>query len=131
MLAVPCVLTIHFVLIALAQTQYQSVHKLRGQGTFVAFDLRGGAAQRDKLVAKLRANGTGCCACIVLLVPSACFVSSWAFIFVLHSQYVFTGVESGGCGEASMRLRPMLVFKPRHAEQFLTLLERSLKDMQA
>lgn len=36
------------------------------------------------------------------------------------------GVESGGCGVNSLRLRPMLVFTPRHAVQFLDRLDTVL-----
>ena len=34
------------------------------------------------------------------------------------------GVEIGGCGTAAIRLRPTLVFTPRHAAQFLDILEQ-------
>ncbi|ELR15946.1 4aminobutyrate aminotransferase [Acanthamoeba castellanii str. Neff] len=37
------------------------------------------------------------------------------------------GVESGGSGTASVRLRPQLVFGPRHAHQFLSILDDALK----
>jgi 4-aminobutyrate aminotransferase/(S)-3-amino-2-methylpropionate transaminase len=30
-----------------------------------------------------------------------------------------SGVNCGGCGERSIRLRPALVFQPKHAEIFL------------
>jgi len=33
------------------------------------------------------------------------------------------GIWAGGCGEASIRLRPALIFTPRHAELFLESLE--------
>jgi len=37
------------------------------------------------------------------------------------------GVQSGGCGDLSIRLRPALIFEPYHADIFLDRLERSLK----
>jgi 4-aminobutyrate aminotransferase/(S)-3-amino-2-methylpropionate transaminase len=37
------------------------------------------------------------------------------------------GVESGGSGSASVRLRPQLVFGPHHAHQLLTILDDVLK----
>ena len=37
------------------------------------------------------------------------------------------GVLIGGCGDRSVRLRPMLCFKPRHAATFLDNLEAVLK----
>ncbi len=37
------------------------------------------------------------------------------------------GVQSSGCGVATIRLRPMLVFKPKHAQIFVELLEKALK----
>ena len=36
------------------------------------------------------------------------------------------GVHAGGCGEAAIRLRPALVFQPRHADIFLSKLEDAL-----
>jgi 4-aminobutyrate aminotransferase/(S)-3-amino-2-methylpropionate transaminase len=37
------------------------------------------------------------------------------------------GVNCGGCGERSIRLRPALVFQPKHANLFLEKLEKVLK----
>jgi len=67
------------------------VSRVRGTGTFAAFDLPT-AEQRDKLVQKLRENG----------------------------------INSGGCGEKSLRMRPMLIFKPKHAKIVLDTLDRVL-----
>eukprot|EP00735_Rhodelphis_limneticus_P009644 TRINITY_DN2840_c1_g1::TRINITY_DN2840_c1_g1_i1::g.6129::m.6129 TRINITY_DN2840_c1_g1::TRINITY_DN2840_c1_g1_i1::g.6129 ORF type:complete len:498 (+),score=118.73,sp/Q55FI1/GABT_DICDI/53.80/0.0,Aminotran_3/PF00202.16/2.5e-88 TRINITY_DN2840_c1_g1_i1:43-1536(+) len=39
------------------------------------------------------------------------------------------GVESGGSGDQTLRLRPSLVFKPKHAAQFLDILDGSLKSL--
>jgi 4-aminobutyrate aminotransferase/(S)-3-amino-2-methylpropionate transaminase len=70
------------------------VSKVRGSGTFLAFDLPD-PTKRDKLIHILRQKG----------------------------------VESGGSGSASVRLRPQLVFAPRHAAQFLDLLDASLAEL--
>lgn len=64
------------------------VQNVRGEGTFIAFDMTDGAA-RDKFVTDMRN----------------------------------AGVNMGGCGERSMRLRPMLVFQKRHADMFLDRME--------
>ena len=37
------------------------------------------------------------------------------------------GVQSGGCGDLTVRLRPSLVFQPYHADIFLNTLEKVLK----
>ncbi|KAI9563024.1 hypothetical protein GHT06_010481 [Daphnia sinensis] len=37
------------------------------------------------------------------------------------------GVQSGGCGDLSLRIRPALVFQPYHADIFLHQLEKVLK----
>lgn len=37
------------------------------------------------------------------------------------------GVEAGGSGDVSIRFRPALVFGPRHAQEFLTILENILR----
>jgi len=39
------------------------------------------------------------------------------------------GVQSGGCGDQSIRLRPSLVFEPYHADLFLERLEKVLKQL--
>jgi 4-aminobutyrate aminotransferase/(S)-3-amino-2-methylpropionate transaminase len=39
------------------------------------------------------------------------------------------GVNSGGCGEKSLRLRPMLIFQPSHAKIFLDTLDQALAEM--
>ena len=62
---------------------------VRGQGTFLAFDLPS-ANQRDEFVSKLRTHG----------------------------------VNAGGCGPKSIRLRPMLVFQKKHADIFLDAVEK-------
>jgi 4-aminobutyrate aminotransferase/(S)-3-amino-2-methylpropionate transaminase len=39
------------------------------------------------------------------------------------------GVQSGGCGDLSIRLRPSLVFQPHHADIFLDRLEKVLQNI--
>lgn len=39
------------------------------------------------------------------------------------------GVQSGGCGDTSVRLRPALIFQPHHAEIFLDKLGQVLNDV--
>jgi len=39
------------------------------------------------------------------------------------------GVQSGGCGEISVRLRPALTFQPQHANIFLDKLNQVLKEL--
>ncbi|KAG7307587.1 hypothetical protein JYU34_007809 [Plutella xylostella] len=39
------------------------------------------------------------------------------------------GVLGGGCGEASIRLRPSLVFEPKHAHIYLDVLRKTLKEL--
>ncbi|KAF0311512.1 4-aminobutyrate aminotransferase, mitochondrial [Amphibalanus amphitrite] len=68
--------------------------RIRGLGTFVAFDLPSGG-QRDKLMAVLRSKG----------------------------------VVSGGCGDASIRMRPSLVFQRQHADIYLGALESALAEL--
>lgn len=41
------------------------------------------------------------------------------------------GVQIGGCGDRTMRLRPSLTFTARHARQFLEILDGVLADMDA
>lgn len=39
------------------------------------------------------------------------------------------GVHLGGCGDSTVRLRPMLVFEKKHADIFLQAVSEVLKDM--
>lgn len=39
------------------------------------------------------------------------------------------GVSAGACGAVSIRMRPQLIFQPKHAELFLGCLEETLKEM--
>lgn len=39
------------------------------------------------------------------------------------------GVLIGGCGESTIRLRPALIFEPKHAEIMLDKFEDVLKSM--
>jgi len=41
------------------------------------------------------------------------------------------GVQSGGCGDKSIRIRPALIFQPYHADIFLDRLERVLKKVKS
>lgn len=65
---------------------------VRGQGSFIAFDLETGA-HRDKLLTDMRQRG----------------------------------VNVGGCGDRTVRLRPMLTFQKHHADIFLNTMEDALK----
>jgi len=38
------------------------------------------------------------------------------------------GVQTGGCGELSIRLRPALIFTPEHADIFLDKFRQVLKE---
>jgi 4-aminobutyrate aminotransferase/(S)-3-amino-2-methylpropionate transaminase len=38
------------------------------------------------------------------------------------------GVQSSGCGNQTIRLRPMLTFQPKHADIYLRTLEQTLEE---
>lgn len=40
------------------------------------------------------------------------------------------GVECGGSGDTTIRLRPSLIFTPKHAEQFLHILESACSELE-
>lgn len=52
------------------------------------------------------------------------FITNW---IVDYFGAFLIGVQSGGCGDLSVRLRPALVFQPYHADIFLEKLEKVLK----
>ncbi|KAG0230052.1 4-aminobutyrate transaminase [Actinomortierella wolfii] len=73
----------------LAKKYPNQLSNVRGQGTFIAFDLPT-PAERDQFVSRLRA----------------------------------AGVNTGGCGAQSIRLRPMLVFQKKHGDILLDAIDR-------
>lgn len=79
---------------AYLQAQLKDINKVqnvRGQGTFVAFDLET-PAKRDRFLNDMRQ----------------------------------LGVNVGGCGDQTVRLRPMLVFQRRHADILLDTMRAAL-----
>lgn len=40
----------------------------------------------------------------------------------------FAGIQSGGCGDHAIRLRPALIFQERHADIFLDIFREVLKE---
>ncbi|CAG9783729.1 unnamed protein product [Diatraea saccharalis] len=48
----------------------------------------------------------------------------------LNNNLKKNGVLGGACGETAIRLRPALVFAPKHAEIYLDALRRTLKDLE-
>ncbi|KAG0285841.1 hypothetical protein BGZ98_005311 [Dissophora globulifera] len=73
------------------ENKYPSlISAVRGQGTFLAFDLPT-TEERDAFVTTLRS----------------------------------LGVNTGGCGARSVRLRPMLVFQKKHADIFLDAVDKA------
>ena len=43
--------------------------------------------------------------------------------------YIFSGIQAGGCGDLSVRLRPALIFQPLHANIFLDKLNQVLSNI--
>lgn len=91
----------------------QHVKNVRGIGTFCAFD-SSSAEKRDEIVAKLKEKG------------------NWLIVALKwnrkkHFYLESKGVQSGGCGDVSLRIRPALVFQPYHADIFLDKFEKVLK----
>ena len=62
-----------------------------------------------------RARGLGTFASIDAINPA----TRDALVAELRAR----GVESGGSGDCTLRLRPAMIFKDRHADQFLSILE--------
>ena len=57
------------------------------------------------------------------------------YLFLFHrrdkvlSKLRSEGVNCGGCGDNAIRLRPALVFQPKHANIFLEKLEKVLNEI--
>ncbi|KAI9323293.1 4-aminobutyrate aminotransferase [Dichotomocladium elegans] len=72
-------------------SQVNQIQSVRGQGTFIAFDLDT-AEKRDKFLGDMRQ----------------------------------LGINMGGCGDKTVRLRPMLTFQKHHADILLETMEKAL-----
>ena len=60
-------------------------------------------------------------------------ISSKTYIFyrdTIVSRMRSKGVLTGGCGESAIRLRPALIFEPKHAEIMLEKFEEVLTEME-
>ena len=59
-------------------------------------------------------------------------ISSKTFFYrdTIVSRMRSKGVLTGGCGESAIRLRPALIFEPKHAEIMLEKFEEVLTEME-
>jgi 4-aminobutyrate aminotransferase/(S)-3-amino-2-methylpropionate transaminase len=78
----------------LLASRYRMISKVRGQGTFCAFDCES-VEMRDTFLKDMRNRG----------------------------------IECGGSGTKTVRMRPALIFASRHVDIFLTACEESLKSL--
>ncbi|CAG9114376.1 unnamed protein product [Plutella xylostella] len=99
----------------------QLIHSVRGRGTFLSFTAKDSALEKEfpQLLHSVRGRGT--------------FLSFTAKDSSVRDQInnglKKNGVLGGGCGEASIRLRPSLVFEPKHASIYLDVLRKTLKEL--
>lgn len=97
----------------------QNIRNLRGIGTFCAFDCSS-PEKRDEIVAKLKEKGT-------LRIDFSFPIR--AFELFYFYPLCASGIQSGGCGDMTVRIRPALIFQPSHADIFLDRLDKVLKKM--
>lgn len=45
-----------------------------------------------------------------------------------YGVFIFSGVQSGGCGVVGIRMRPALIFQPHHAHMFIDRLRQVLAE---
>ena len=92
------------------------IMNVRGMGGFCAVDARD-AETRDRIITKMRGRGRLSCMmphtlCMVHLFPASLSCASTSP----------TGVHCGGSGQRTIRLRPALVFQPKHVDVYLDAL---------
>ena len=99
---------------------YESDHLMENANITGEYLLNGLEMMQEKfpqLLSKARGTGTFC----AIDFPTSDIRDK--MVGVLRQ----CGVQSGGCGEVTLRCRPTLIFKPRHAAEFLNIFEHSLK----
>ncbi|KAF9346995.1 4-aminobutyrate transaminase [Mortierella sp. AD094] len=85
-------------------------------GAYLKKELLSIEAKHPKIISAVRGEGTF----LAFDLPS----SEQRDLFV--TQLRSFGVNTGGCGSHSIRLRPMLVFQKKHADVFLDAVEKTL-----
>lgn len=98
------------------QKEHSSVMSaVRGRGTFIAFNCAS-PEMRDALTRKLLTKGK-------MVKKQKCYKQ---ICYIFHMFLL--GIQAGGCGNQSVRLRPALTFTERHADIFLNALRSVLKE---
>lgn len=92
------------------KSSFSKISRVRGLGTFIAFDFPT-QKERDTFLANMKFKGSS--------------LPRFPFFPPLISQ----GVNVGGCGESSVRLRPMLIFAPQHAQLLLDVMREVIAEM--
>ena len=101
------------------ENKYPSLlNAARGKGTFCAIDCP---------TAQIRYyNTTQYLVILVLSVPNYVY-ASYVYYFSRNRDNIVNkcrqkGLVIGGCGEATIRMRPSLIFEPRHAETMIEVM---------
>lgn len=87
------------------------VNSTRGRGTFLAINAAN-TKLRDEILVKLKTKG-----------------NFQLFYSLVPTFFLNLGIQSGGCGEQSIRLRPALIFQEHHADIFLDKFRQVLKEI--
>ena len=102
------------------ENKYPSLlNAARGKGTFCAIDCP---------TAQIRYyNSTQYLVISVLSVPNYVYASYVYYFFSINRDNIVNkcrqkGLVIGGCGEATIRMRPSLIFEPRHAETMIEVM---------
>jgi len=82
-----------------------------------------GLKELEKMYTPLIANTRGAGTFIAVDAPDAKTRDD------IISKMRLKGVEIGSCGDRTIRLRPALIFKPKHAAVFLDALEAALREI--
>jgi len=88
-------------------------------GQFLLDGLNGLQIQYPDILTRVRGIGTFCA--FDLTTPT----QRDTLVALLRMN----GVECAGSGDVSLRLRPALIFQPRHAAEFLDILEHCIKEL--
>ena len=96
------------------------VHSSRGLGTFCAIDADTGP-RRDAILTKLRFEKE--------MLPKKLIFSNIIFILFFLATFRDEGVNTGGCGASTIRLRPALIFGPEHSNIFIEKMRGVLKTL--
>jgi 4-aminobutyrate aminotransferase/(S)-3-amino-2-methylpropionate transaminase len=113
-----------FKVISGVMDEYPEVTNCRGRGTLVAFDLPS-PAERNEFLALVKNNGAVMAGTFFSIFCDTRFHNILKTFFIRNQRIVIVTLKKG-CGTCSIRLRPPLICRKAHVDQWEDILKKTL-----